>query len=396
MVGRTYFKTITRMFRAEIVRFIIITLLIAIGTAIVCGIGAIAPRMRNVPISPRAEFIADRIELISFIFPVFFLLVVALVVFVTMTRLIESNRVSIGCYATLGYNRASIIFKYMLFAGAASILGVGLGFVIGEFVVSPIIYVAATAQLELPYSKRVTSTFGIIASVGIAVFVQLITLLTVYISTKEKPARLLSPKSPKIGGKILLERIPFLWNRLKFKYKSTLRNIFRYKPRFFMTVFSVLFSTALVFCGLALSFVMEQTSAHTIDFIRPISAVVVLFAVLLNVLVTYNLTNINIEERKREIATLKVLGYRHGEVAGYIFREIFILTSLGILLGLPSGYFIMDVVFNILEFGGAEYIKWYVWILTAAVSIGSLLLTDLFLYNKIRKTDMNSSLKTVE
>jgi len=113
-------------------------------------------------------------------------------------------------------------------------------------------------------------------------------------------------------------------------------------------------------------------------------------------MVIYNITNINIDERKREIATLKVLGYRPLEVCGYVFREIFLLTIIGVAFGLPAGYFVMDFFFQYLEFGGIQYVNWYVWIITLVLSFVSLAMADLLLFKKIHKIDMNTSLKVVE
>jgi len=163
-----------------------------------------------------------------------------------------------------------------------------------------------------------------------------------------------------------------------------------------MTVFSMLFSTVLVFMGTALSFAVEYSDAGLIATIRPISTMIIILAAMLNVLVIYNITNINIEERRREIATLKVLGYRNIEVVGYIFREIFLLTIIGVIIGLPIGYFSMGVVFEFLQFGGNQYVNWYVWIIVTIVSFLSLALADLLLFKKIHRTDMNGSLKSIE
>jgi len=110
-------------------------------------------------------------------------------------------------------------------------------------------------------------------------------------------------------------------------------------------------------------------------------------------MVIYNITNINIEERKREIATLRVLGYRNIEVCGYVFREIFLMAVVGVLAGLPVGYFIMSFLFDYLAFGGAQYVNWYVWIIAALLSFISIALADLLLFRKIHKIDMNGALK---
>ena len=163
-----------------------------------------------------------------------------------------------------------------------------------------------------------------------------------------------------------------------------------------MTVFSMAFSTALVFCGMALAFSLEHAAPEMMDSIRPISTIIVLAAIFLNAMVIYNITSINIDERKREIATLKVLGYKNVEVCGYVFREIFLLTIIGVAAGLPIGFATMGFFFDYLEFGGTEYIYWYVWLITTILSFTALALADLLLFRKIHQIDMNTSLKVVE
>ena len=113
-------------------------------------------------------------------------------------------------------------------------------------------------------------------------------------------------------------------------------------------------------------------------------------------LVIYNLTNMNIGERKREIATLEVLGYHYKEVYGYIFREIFMMSVIGVLLGLPFGIALLYLILTQLGFGDIGNVKYYSYLLT----IGLTLLFSVFVYvlliPKIKKVDMNESLKSIE
>ena len=127
-----------------------------------------------------------------------------------------------------------------------------------------------------------------------------------------------------------------------------------------------------------------------------ISFVVILFAAALCVLVVYNLTNMNIGERKREIATLKVLGYRAGEVAGYIYREVFIMALFGIILGIPLGYGFLSFVFAYMDFGTMSVVQWQTYLYSVLLVVVFVALVDLLLARKIRKIDMNASLKSVE
>ena len=379
----------------------------------VTGIGSVADRVREATailrargetMSPRGgpvplEFIemqAEGIERISMVFPLFFIAVTGLVVFMTITRMIESERGQIGTLKTLGYRQDQIVAKYVFFTLIASVIGVALGIVVGHFGVAEVIVRSITNNYGIPHVSGSTPFVGLVSVLTLIGFCLAVTGFTALHTVRQNPAKLLVGKAPKIGGKILLERIPFLWKPLPFRYKSSLRNIFRYRVRFFMTVFSMAFSTALVFCGIALAFSLEHAAPEMMDSIRPISTIIVLAAIFLNAMVIYNITSINIDERNREIATLKVLGYKNFEVCGYVFREIFLLTIIGVAAGLPIGFLAMGFFFDYLQFGGTQYIYWYVWFITTVLSFTALALADLLLFRKIHKIDMNTSLKVVE
>jgi len=396
------------MFATNKVRLFLIAAMTMISVAMVSGIGSVPPRMRYAIEAARAAgthteenlgFIymqALGIERISFVFPLFFIAVTCLVVFMTITRMIESERGQIGTLKTLGYRQDQIVAKYIFFTLVASVIGVGLGMLLGHYGMASVIFHSIRNFYGLPNVADNVPLVGLTIMLVMVAFSLAVTGFTALHVARHRPSKLLMGKSPKVGGKILLERIPFIWRPLPFRYKSSLRNIFRYRVRFFMTVFSMMFSTALVFCGMALSFAIALSEPAMIDTIRPISTIIVLAAIFLNAMVIYNITNINIDERKREIATLKVLGYRPLEVCGYVFREIFLLTIIGVAFGLPAGYFVMDFFFQYLEFGGIQYVNWYVWIITLVLSFVSLAMADLLLFKKIHKIDMNTSLKVVE
>ena len=198
----------------------------------------------------------------------------------------------------------------------------------------------------------------------------------------------------KKGKKVLLERVKFLWNRLSFKYKSTLRNIFLFKSRFFMTVLSVIGATVLVFAGFGL-LDCTQNIENGISLVT-VSIALIAFSALLCALVIYNITNINVSERNREIATLMVLGYKNNEVTGYIFREIYIMSAIGAILGLPLGILFLQFVFYLIDFGSLSEIHWWTYLIAPIVTMLFSFLSTFFLYRKIVKTDMNASLKILE
>lgn len=336
-----------------------------------------------------------KIEGIGYVLMVVFLLVTILVVLSTMTRLLDEERGQIACLMTLGYSPASIIVKYLLFALVGTLIG-GVGAYFAGLGLARIIYVNFEWNYALPpYSSNVTMTFYLITFAVILISTLIATAVAGFKLTREHPATLLRPKTPKAGKTVFLERIPLIWNRLSFKYKSTMRNVLRFFVRFLMTVVSVAFSTALVLAGLA---VLDCCLFQDIGGAAMIAVaiIVLVFAALLNFVVIYTLTNINISERERELATLMVLGYYDNEVAGYIYREIYITSLIGILFGLPLGCLLCLFIFNVMGFGSIPGISWFVWVLAPILSVIFTVLVTLMLRRKITKIDMNNSLKAIE
>ena len=332
---------------------------------------------------------------IGIVLMVVFLFVTVLVVLSTVTRLLDEERSQIACLMTQGYSHARIIAKYLLFAFIGTAIG-GVGAYFAGLGVSRMIYVNFEWEYALPaYSSNIAIGFF----VGTFALILLSTLIATAVAghklTRQQPADLLRPKVPKRGKKVFLERIPFLWNRLSFKYKSTMRNVLRFFGRFLMTVVSVACSTALVLAGFAiLDCCLFQDIGGTA--MIGISIIVLAFAALLNFVVTYTLTNINISERERELATLMVLGYQDNEVAGYIYREIYITSGIGILFGLPLGALVCQFIFVVMSFGSVPGISWFVWLLAPVLSIIFTVLVTLMLRHKIVRIDMNESLKAIE
>ena len=338
---------------------------------------------------------ADKVRGIGNILMMIFIAVSLLVVLSSMMRLMEEERAQIACLKTLGYSSFSIVARYLLFAVVALLAGGGGGFFVGYGVSRLMCYVFDYSYDMPPISVVVNPSYYFL-SVGV---VAAITLMAIFIlgmrMTGDTPANLLRPKPPKKGKRVFLENIPVLWNRLAFKYKSSLRNVLRYKMRFFMMLVSVAVSAGLVFAGLAL---LDMCLFD--DFGSPaiigIAVVVVVFAGLLTAVVINTLTTINISERNREIATLMVLGYLDGEICGYIYREIYISTSIGILFGYPVGIGLATLIFKTIGFGTVGDVSWFMWLLVPVVVFGFTLLVSLILRPKIVKTKMNESLKAVE
>ncbi len=344
----------------------------------------------------------NKVNLISIIFPIFFILVCSLVVSISTSRLIADERNIIGCYYSLGEPQSRIINKYFFFHALIVILGTIFGVTLGIFAVPAVVHPTFNTCFHMgPLMFSGNIWIGMTFSLILLVAVLVICLTVIFSNLKESPAALLTYKAPKPGKKIWLEKIKFIWNRLSFKYKSSARNIFRYKKNMILTILSVLGSTVLVFVGLGLldnSIALNDDPLYggIADPIKIISAVVLLLASLLCGLIIFNLANMNISERNRELATLKVLGYYDIECSFYTFREIFTLSIIGGLLGLPVGYVLMKFVLEWLEFGSVNNINWYSYIISFVLIIVLTLIVNLCLYPKVKKIDMSDSLKTID
>lgn len=550
----------------------------------------------------------EKVQDIAGVFPIFFIVVAALVALTSMTRMVEEDRMQIGTFKALGYAKGRIMSKYLIFCCLASLIGCVGGVLIGFSLLPTIFWQAYGTMYTLPALQYGFSPWFALAVLVIAIAgTAIVTWAACRTSLKERPAALMQPKAPKAGKRVLIERVGFLWKPLKFKWKATLRNIFRYKRNMLLTIISVMGCTALILTGFGLNdsivavsdiqfseiirydasvdysgdlsatenealldligeegkehislysenvqlrfgqdgkqiegsenvdlYVVEnadtfgsfislhergnsdqaidigagdgivlaenlavvydvavgdtvtyrsgtrsvqvrvdaicenytgsyayisadayaelfgevpasntlliktdvsaddedvvraiysgntkadgtadavsvaavdftQTSADTFGGLEStmglVIAVLVVSAGALAAIVLYNLTNINIDERRREIATLRVLGYRKAEVAGYIYRESAILTLVGALLGLGLGFllhmFIIGRVDSVSMMLGRAIFGWsYLWafLLTIAFAV----IVYAFMLIKLNKVNMAESLKSNE
>ncbi len=535
---------------------------------------------------------SDKIDAIAEIFPIIFVFVAILICITSMERMVEEQRLFIGTSKSLGYSNFKIMFKYLAYSSLASVIGASVGLLIG-FTLFPKFISGA-----FPYSvPNLIIQFDWIFSVVALLSSIMITSISVIIacrnSLRENVAELTRPKSPKPGKKVFLEKITFIWSKLKFTQKVTVRNILRYKSRFFMTVIGIAGCTSLILVGFALNDAIsgignkqfneifkynisinlkdnisneklnsisdsisnienfsseaivlsksvdiigktekdctlivpqeisklmnvvtfrDRTNGNNIvlnddgiilteklanmlnvkvgdniklkisddstyelkvsaitenyllhymymspdlyekiysnkpnynqiylkidnfnaeekesiskeiktnddvsviifnddllgsfsDMIKSINYVVVILigsAGLLSLIVIYTLTNINISERIREIATIKVLGFYENEVSKYVFRENIILTVIGSLVGLVIGNYLSSFVIttseiDILMFGRQIYIQSF--ILSVIITLVFTLIVNGIMLRKLKKIDMVEALKTIE
>lgn len=539
---------------------------------------------------------AGRISNIGKFFPVIFFLVAALVSLTTMTRMIEEQRQQIGTLKALGYSDGVIAFKYFAYAMLSAVSGALAGVVVGEKIL-PWVIMNAYGMLYtgLPYYMTPLNwEQGGLAILASAACTGVATIAACYKELAAGPAELMRPEAPKNGKRIFLERIGVLWKHLNFTQKSTVRNLVRYKKRFFMTVIGIGGCMGLILVGFGLqdsitaiaknqfvslftyqanavlnSDVDEsekealqtdlenysgidellemycqnielQTDKKTVDavlevpkeltnfndfyafrdrksgevyefptdggaaisektatmlgvkagdtvqlkkgddivdvkisiivenyvrhylylapdlyeelfggapdynqllmkyqdmsgnyetalgekimtydgvaaisftsdlidqidnMLRSLDIVIVVLIVsagLLAFVVLYNLNNINITERQRELATLKVLGFFDGEVASYVYRENMVLTLFGVIAGMGIGTFLHHCVIQTVEvdmmmFGRNVFPRSYGW--SALITLAFALFVNFMMFYRLRKIDMIESLKSVE
>ena len=196
---------------------------------------------------------AERMGNLAAVFPMIFFLVAALVCLTTMTRMVEEQRVQIGSLKALGYSKAAIAKKYVGYGLLASLSGGLVGLAVGCTLIPWIIITAwrimySVPGLIIPIYPGISlfCLLGGVASTAVAVLAAALTAL------RATPASLMRPRAPKAGKRVLLERIRPLWRRLSFSQKVTVRNLFRYKKRFWMTVIGIGGCTALIVTGFGL------------------------------------------------------------------------------------------------------------------------------------------------
>lgn len=345
----------------------------------------------------------SKVEAISYIFPFFFILLCALVNLITITKLIKEERGMIATYVSLGVSKTRIVIKYMLFTLISTFFGAVLGVLLGVLLLPPVVLTAYSTVFEmtsLPVLSPV-SPYGYLCAFLVVAVALMVTLCSSLSYLRETPASLMKQKSPKPGKKILLQKIPFFWKPLSFRYKSSFRNIFRQKKNLILTSLSVIGTTLLIFLGFSLldasdALKNDQLFGNVASSMGLISSVIIMFAISMGIVVIFSLANMNISDREREIATLKVLGYHEAECSMYTFREILIMSVMACLVGLPISAVTVYFVFGYLGFGSLSDVRWTSYLYTFILVISMTLILNVFLYPKIRKINMNDSLKTLE
>ncbi len=198
------------------------------------------------------SFIQDTqsVENLGKVFPIVFFVIATLISLTSMTRMVEEQRVQIGTMKALGYNKVQIAGKYLLYAALACIIGGSIGMIVGFILLPKIIWLMYSMMYVMPDISIHFNWHYAILGLGLAsICIIGATLYTALSALTETPSELMRPKAPKPGKRVLLEKIPFIWKHLSFTRKVTVRNIFRYKKRFLMTIIGIAGCTALILAG---------------------------------------------------------------------------------------------------------------------------------------------------
>ena len=205
----------------------------------------------------------ERIDNVAKVFPLVFFIVAVLICLTTMTRMVEEERSQIGTLKSLGYKDSAIMFKYVLYASLATIIGGMIGVLIGYRLLPGIVFemyknMYRIGDIKLSYYSSLTfqgMMIALLCTLGATIYTCRKTL-------KESPANLLRPVAPAPGKRVLLEKIPCIWNHLSFSYKVTVRNVFRYKKRFLMTIIGIAGCTGLILAGFGLKDCIVKMVPH--------------------------------------------------------------------------------------------------------------------------------------
>lgn len=195
-----------------------------------------------------------KVDAIAKILPIFFIIIVMLMISNTLTRLIEEERTEIGILLSNGFSKTSITCSYLVYVFIAGLLGIAIGLSIGYGLFPKIIYGVFLSRYYVPKLITVVSPLPFSLVIIVTLFIMtIVTVISCRKELKEVPATLLRPKSPKSGKKAAVEKVNILWSKLSFMWKNTIRNIFRYKKRIVMTILGVAGCTALLVSGMGIN-----------------------------------------------------------------------------------------------------------------------------------------------
>ena len=250
----------------------------------------------------------ESIENLSLVFPIVFFAIAALVSLTSMTRMVEEQRQELGTLKALGYNKFQISIKYILYSSLACIIGSLIGMNIGFQLLPRLIWEMYSIMYIMP--DIIIEFNHAYSSLGLGLIYVCIVGATIYAILRElvnQPATLLRPKAPKLGKRVLLERITPIWKRLNFSQKVTVRNIFRYKKRFLMTIIGIFGCTSLILAGFGLKDSISKILPYQYEKIFDYNMQVTLKSSLENEQIQNLITNIKSDDRITDVIETDML-----------------------------------------------------------------------------------------
>lgn len=203
------------------------------------------------------------VENIAMVLPIFFFLIAALVISTTMSRMVDDDRSLIGTMNAIGYGKREIYTKYILYSGSAALIGTVIGYFGLGYLFPQVIWIAYRMLYKIPGTVVIYDAGLFVLCLVIALLCSVgVTLVALHSQMKSTPAELIRPKAPPAGKRIFLERIGFIWSRLKFLHKVTMRNIFRFKKRMIMMILGIAGCTGLIITG----FGIKDSVANICDY----------------------------------------------------------------------------------------------------------------------------------
>lgn len=343
----------------------------------------------------------EKIDNISKIFPLIFLLVTTFVVLASIMKIVEEQKVQIGILQTIGYSKFDILFKYLLYAAFVSLIGSAIGSLLFYKLLPKLVSLCYGDFYDMP---SIITSFQIkhvlFASLFVILSTIIATLFYFFKNTLETPTTLMRPKTQKTGKKIFLEKHGKIWNKLSPFNKVIIKNIFKNKKRLLMEVIEIGGSITLLLASFGIHDSIKETTKIdtltnkvniTFDSSN-ITIILILASSILLFVVLYNLSNIIIRKRTKELTTIKVLGFYDNEVTSYVSKEIIILTIIGTMLGLVFGSFLTYYVINNLLMFNFN-ISLISYILAFIIIMIFTFIVNLFTHFKLKKLDVASTLK---
>ncbi|MDE5566466.1 MAG: ABC transporter permease, partial [Anaeroplasmataceae bacterium] len=209
---------------------------------------------------------SNKVNDVAVVFPFFFFFIAGLIALTSITRMVSEDRSSIGTLKSLGFSNSAIVKKYLFYALFACIIGVLIGVLSGVYVLPIVIYICYNSLFVMPAAHYLWNPIIIlVSSLSMCLTIVIVMLLLCFKTLKERPNALMVPKAPKAGKRILLERIGLLWRHLTFRFKSALRNVFRFKRNLIMMIVGVGGCTALMLVAFGLKNSMNTFSKYQFD-----------------------------------------------------------------------------------------------------------------------------------